>query len=128
MRIWHAEGQLSDGDMMQIDSRTTDAVRRRPTMWTRWTRWTTEIGITSASGTALAKVDGEDANAFAIRGDGRVVGSTSLRFDLGVHGVSCGQESELTIVWLANDIRAACHCPRVRRYVGWHRYVPVHRA
>ncbi|WP_381795791.1 hypothetical protein [Streptomyces niveus] len=58
---WHAEGRLSDGAMMRINSRTTDAVRRRQA------RWTTEIGITSASGTALAKVDVEDADAFAIR-------------------------------------------------------------
>ncbi|MEV8397249.1 hypothetical protein [Streptomyces niveus] len=58
---WHAEGRLSDGDMMRINSHTTDAIRRR------LARWTTETGITSASGTALAEVDIEEVNAFAIR-------------------------------------------------------------
>lgn len=58
---WHAEGRLSDGDMMRINSHTTDAIRR----WLA--RWTTQIGITSASGTALAGVDMEEVDAFAIR-------------------------------------------------------------
>jgi hypothetical protein len=58
---WHAEGRLSDGDMMRINSHTTDAIRRR------LARWTTELGITSASSTELAKVGVEDADAVAIR-------------------------------------------------------------
>ncbi|MEV7680371.1 hypothetical protein AB0O64_17750 [Streptomyces sp. NPDC088341] len=58
---WHAEGRLSDGDMMRINSHTTDAIRRR------LARWTTEAGITSASGTALTKIDVEDVDTFAIR-------------------------------------------------------------
>ncbi|MFD4696548.1 hypothetical protein [Streptomyces niveus] len=58
---WHAEGRLSDGDMMRINSHTTDAIRRR------LARWTTEIGITSASGIALAEVDMEEVDTFAIR-------------------------------------------------------------
>lgn len=45
-------------------------------------------------------------------------GGAGLRFDLRVHGVSGGQESELKIVWSANNIRAACDHPRVRRYVA----------
>ncbi|WP_328914441.1 MULTISPECIES: hypothetical protein [unclassified Streptomyces] len=58
---WHADGRLSDGDMMRINSHTTDAIRRR------LARWTTECGITSANSTSLAKVDVEDVDAFAIR-------------------------------------------------------------
>ncbi|MFD4115014.1 hypothetical protein ACFWSJ_16285 [Streptomyces niveus] len=45
-------------------------------------------------------------------------GGVGLRFDLRVHGVSGGQESELKIVWSANNIGAACDHPRVRRYVA----------
>lgn len=58
---WHAEGRLSEGDMMRINSHTTDAIRRR------LARWTTEVGITSASGIALAEVGMEEVDAFTIR-------------------------------------------------------------
>jgi hypothetical protein len=58
---WHAERRLSDGDMMRINSHTTDAIRRR------LARWTTDFAITSASSIALAKIDAEDADALAIR-------------------------------------------------------------
>ncbi|MEV4452568.1 hypothetical protein [Streptomyces mirabilis] len=58
---WHAEGRLSDGDMMRINTYTTDGIRRR------LTGWTTEFGITSASSAALEEVDGEDADVLAGR-------------------------------------------------------------
>ncbi|WP_406294362.1 hypothetical protein OG948_05855 [Embleya sp. NBC_00888] len=58
---WHADGRLSDGDMMRINSHTTDGIRRR------LTGWTTEYGITSAEASALAQVDAEDAGVLATR-------------------------------------------------------------
>lgn len=58
---WHAEGRLSDGDMMRINSRTTHGVRRR------LTGWTTEFGITSGSSAALAEVTVEDMDVLANR-------------------------------------------------------------
>ncbi|MFF2199689.1 hypothetical protein [Streptomyces sp. NPDC058145] len=58
---WHAEGRLSDGDMMRINSYTTDAIRRR------LQGWCIESGITSASSTALAKIDVEDVDVLAGR-------------------------------------------------------------
>ncbi|MFE5326249.1 hypothetical protein ACFRCG_07645 [Embleya sp. NPDC056575] len=58
---WHADGRLSDGDMMRINSHTTDGIRRR------LIGWTTEYGITSAEASALAQVDAEDAGVLAAR-------------------------------------------------------------
>ncbi|MEW2622862.1 hypothetical protein [Streptomyces sp. NPDC048106] len=58
---WHAEGRLSDGDMMRINSYTTDAIRRR------LKGWCVESGITSASSTALASADVEDVDVLAGR-------------------------------------------------------------
>ncbi|MFF7185721.1 hypothetical protein ACFZAR_10820 [Streptomyces sp. NPDC008222] len=58
---WHAEGRLSDGDMMRINSYTTDAMRRR------LNGWCIESGITSASSTALAGIDAEDVVVLAGR-------------------------------------------------------------
>lgn len=58
---WHAEGRLSDGDMMRINSHTTDAIRRH------LVNWAAEAGITSASSTALAQADAEDVNVVATR-------------------------------------------------------------
>ncbi|MET8814274.1 hypothetical protein ABZW47_19955 [Streptomyces sp. NPDC004549] len=58
---WHAEGRLSDGDMMRINSYTTDAIRRR------LKGWCVESGITSASSAALAEANVEDVDALAGR-------------------------------------------------------------
>ncbi|MFI8349325.1 hypothetical protein [Streptomyces sp. NPDC085596] len=58
---WHAEGRLSDGDMMRINSYTTDSVRRR------LTGWTTEFGIVSADSSALAVVDVDHVDVLAGR-------------------------------------------------------------
>ncbi|MFF7902722.1 hypothetical protein ACFZCV_28640 [Streptomyces sp. NPDC007920] len=58
---WHAEGRLSDGDMMRINSYTTDAIRRR------LKGWCIESGITSANSTALARTDAEDVDVLAGR-------------------------------------------------------------
>ncbi|MGY5013288.1 hypothetical protein ACWCY6_35265 [Streptomyces sp. 900105755] len=58
---WHAEGRLSDGDMMRVNSYTTDAIRRR------LKGWCIESGITSASSTALASTDVEDVDVLASR-------------------------------------------------------------
>jgi hypothetical protein len=58
---WHAEARLSDGDMMRINSHTTDGIRRR------LAKWTAELGITSASSTALARIDIEDVTDVALR-------------------------------------------------------------
>ncbi|MFD9935556.1 hypothetical protein ACFWZ6_20740 [Streptomyces massasporeus] len=58
---WHAEGRLSDGDMMRINSYTTDAVRRR------LKGWCIEAGITSASSSALEGTDVEDVDVLVGR-------------------------------------------------------------
>ncbi|WP_432011914.1 hypothetical protein [Streptomyces cucumeris] len=58
---WHAEGRLSDGDMMRVNSYTTDAIRRR------LKGWCIESGITSADSTALARIDVEDVDVLAGR-------------------------------------------------------------
>jgi hypothetical protein len=58
---WHAEGRLTDGDMMRINSYTTDALRRR------LKGWCIESGITSAGSAALAGTDVEDVDVLAGR-------------------------------------------------------------
>ncbi|WP_328582909.1 hypothetical protein [Streptomyces sp. NBC_00370] len=58
---WHAEGRLSDGDMMRINSYTTDAVRRR------LKGWCIESGIISASSSALEGIDVEDVDVLVGR-------------------------------------------------------------
>ncbi|MET7989167.1 hypothetical protein [Streptomyces sp. NPDC005281] len=50
---WHAEGRLSDGDMMRVNSHTTQAVRRR------LTGWAIEFNVTSASSSSMAALDVE---------------------------------------------------------------------
>ncbi|MYT28116.1 MULTISPECIES: hypothetical protein [unclassified Streptomyces] len=61
VETWHAEGRLSDGDMMRINSHTTHGIRQR------LTGWTTEFGITSGSSAALAEVTVEDVDLLAHR-------------------------------------------------------------
>ncbi|MFJ5064962.1 hypothetical protein ACIQC7_00870 [Kitasatospora sp. NPDC088556] len=58
---WHAEGRLSDGDMMRINSHTTHGVRQRLRGWAR------EHGVRSGTGEGLAALTIEDADALAFR-------------------------------------------------------------
>jgi hypothetical protein len=58
---WHAEGRLSDGDMMRINSYTTDSVRRR------LSGWLIELGIAEAESGALAEVDIDHVDVLAGR-------------------------------------------------------------
>lgn len=58
---WHAEGRLSDGDMMRINSRTTQGIRQR------LRGWTTEFRITAASSEGLAGVTVEDVEVLTDR-------------------------------------------------------------
>lgn len=56
---WHAEGRLSDGDMMRINSHTTHGVRQRLRGWTK------EFGISTSEG--LAGLTVEDADSLGYR-------------------------------------------------------------
>ncbi|MFI0860377.1 hypothetical protein ACH4RA_08850 [Streptomyces smyrnaeus] len=58
---WHAEGRLSNGDMMRVNSYTTDAIRRR------LRGWCIECGITSANSDALVSADAESVDVLAGR-------------------------------------------------------------
>ncbi|MEU9163051.1 hypothetical protein AB0D29_22645 [Streptomyces sp. NPDC048424] len=58
---WHAEGRLSDGDMMRINSHTTFGIRQRLRGWCK------ELDITSGSSESLAKVTLEDVNVLTHR-------------------------------------------------------------
>lgn len=58
---WHAEGRLSDGDMLRINSHTTLGIRQR------LRGWCTEYGIASGSSEAFASVTAEDVDVLAHR-------------------------------------------------------------
>ncbi|CAM5397949.1 hypothetical protein AB0F92_15970 [Kitasatospora aureofaciens] len=58
---WHAEGRLSDGDMMRINSHTTHGVRQRLRGWTK------EFGITTSTSEGLAGLTVDDADALGYR-------------------------------------------------------------
>ncbi|MEU6971386.1 hypothetical protein AB0A71_27320 [Kitasatospora aureofaciens] len=58
---WHAEGHLSDGDMMRINSYTTHGVRQR------LRGWATEYGVSTSTSEGLAGLTVEDADALAHR-------------------------------------------------------------
>ncbi|MGW7610327.1 hypothetical protein ACWGKW_24210 [Streptomyces sp. NPDC054766] len=56
---WHAEGRLSDSDMMRLNSHTTQAIRRR------LAGWAIEFNVSSASSSSLAAVDVESVRALS---------------------------------------------------------------
>ncbi|MFE6750303.1 hypothetical protein ACFVGM_30930 [Kitasatospora purpeofusca] len=58
---WHAEGRLSDGDMMRVNSHTTHGVRQRVRGWTR------EFSVSTSTGEGLAGLAVEDADALGYR-------------------------------------------------------------
>lgn len=58
---WHAEGRLSDGDMMRVNSHTTRGVRQRLRGWTR------EFGISTSTAEGLVGLTVEDADALGYR-------------------------------------------------------------
>ncbi|GAA0402720.1 hypothetical protein [Streptomyces luteireticuli] len=58
---WHAEGRLSDGDMMRVNSHTTHGVRQR------LRGWTAEFGITAGSSEGFAKITSDDVDVLAHR-------------------------------------------------------------
>ncbi|MFE7588360.1 hypothetical protein ACFU6K_03095 [Kitasatospora sp. NPDC057512] len=58
---WHAEGRLSDGDMLRINSHTTHGVRQRLRRWTR------ELRVVASTNDGLAELTAEDANTVAYR-------------------------------------------------------------
>ena len=58
---WHAEGRLSDGDMMRINSHTTHGVRQRLLGWAK------EFGISTGTREELAELTVEDADTLGFR-------------------------------------------------------------
>ncbi|MFI9269418.1 hypothetical protein ACIGXM_01640 [Kitasatospora sp. NPDC052896] len=58
---WHAEGRLSDGDMMRINSHTTHGVRQRLRQWAK------DFGITTGTHEELAQLTVEDTDDLAYR-------------------------------------------------------------
>ncbi|MFJ2775941.1 hypothetical protein [Kitasatospora sp. NPDC087315] len=58
---WHAEGRLSDGDMMRVNSHTTHGVRQRLRGWTK------EFGVSASTSEGLAELAVEDADALGYR-------------------------------------------------------------
>lgn len=58
---WHAEGRLSDGDMMRINSHTTHGVRQRLRGWAK------EFGIGTGTRDELAKLTVDDADSLGYR-------------------------------------------------------------
>ncbi|MFC5662947.1 hypothetical protein ACFP3U_08105 [Kitasatospora misakiensis] len=57
---WHAEGRLSDGDMMRVNSHTTHGVRQRLRGWTR------EFGVITSDGFTGLTVDDADALGYRL--------------------------------------------------------------
>ena len=58
---WHAEGRLSDGEMMRLNSHTTHLIRQR------LRGWSTELRLTSGDENGLADVTVHDVEALASR-------------------------------------------------------------